>query len=159
MLSQNELLFKYNPFKVKYWKDEEIQEQLEILVDAYISDAETVMEMALNVENLANQMFLIGEMIARLQESSNILKAEIENKMNQAIYVERSTWERDHDGKAPSIKYFEALAGQKVAEERTKFAKYDSDLKRFKTAYESIEAKMNSEKKKMDATKFEIGGA
>ena len=85
MLSQNELLYKYNPFKVKHWKDEEIQEQLSILVDAYISDAETVMEMALNVENLANQMFLIGEMIARLQESSNILKADIENKMNQRI--------------------------------------------------------------------------
>ena len=67
--------------------------------------------------------------------------------MNQAIYVERSTWERDH-GKAPSIKYFEALAGQKVSEEKSKFAKLDSDLKRFKTAYESIEAKMNSEKKK-----------
>ena len=29
MLSQNELLFKYNPFKIKHWKDEEIQEQLE----------------------------------------------------------------------------------------------------------------------------------
>ena len=159
MLSQNELLFKYNPFKIKRWKDDEIQEQLSILVDAYISDAETVMEMALNIENLANQMFLIGEMIARLQESSNILKADIENKTNQAIYVERSTWEREHDGKAPSIKYFEALAGQKVSEERTKFAKVDSDLKRFKTAYESIEAKMNSEKKKLDATKFEIGGA
>ena len=159
MLSQNELLYKYNPFKVKHWKDEEIQEQLSILVDAYISDAETVMEMALNVENLANQMFLIGEMIARLQERSNILKADIENKMNQAIYVERSTWERDHDGKAPRIKYFEALAGQKVSEEKSKFAKLDSDLKRFKTAYESIEAKMNSEKKKIEATKFEIGGA
>lgn len=158
MLSQNELLYKYNPFKVKHWRDDEIQEQLGILVDAYISDAETVMEMALNVENLANQMFLIGEMIARLQESSNILKADIENKMNQAIYVERSTWERDH-GKAPSIKYFEALAGQKVSEEKSKFAKLDSDLKRFKTAYESIEAKMNSEKKKIGATKFEIGGA
>lgn len=159
MLSQNELLFKYNPFKIKHWKGEEIEEQLGILVDAYISDAETVMEMALNVENLANQMFLIGEMIARLQESSNILKADIENKTNQEIYVARSTWEREHDGKAPSIKYFEALAGQKVSEERTKFAKVDSDLKRFKTAYESIEAKMNSEKKKLDATKFEIGGA
>lgn len=159
MLSQNELLFKYNPFKIKRWKDDEIQEQLSILVDAYISDAETVMEMALNIENLANQMFLIGEMIARLQESSNILKADIENKTNQEIYVARSTWEREHDGKAPSIKYFEALAGQKVSEERTKFAKVDSDLKRFKTAYESIEAKMNSEKKKLDATKFEIGGA
>lgn len=159
MLSQNELLFKYNPFKVKHWKYEEIEEQLGILVDAYISDAETVMEMALNIENLANQMFLIGEMIARLQESSNILKADIENKTNQEIYVARSTWEREHDGKAPSIKYFEALAGQKVSEERTKFAKVDSDLKRFKTAYESIEAKMNSEKKKLDATKFEIGGA
>ena len=159
MLSQNELLFKYNPFKVKHWRDDEIQEQLGILVDAYISDAETVMEMALNVENLANQMFLIGEMIARLQESSNILKADIENKMNQAIYVERSTWERDHEGKAPSIKYFEALACQKVSEERTKLAKVDSDLKRFKTAYESIEAKMNATKKKIDATKFEIGGA
>jgi hypothetical protein len=159
MLSQNELLFKYNPFKIKHWKGEEIEEQLGILVDAYISDAETVMEMALNVENLANQMFLIGEMIARLHESSNILKADIENKTNQEIYVARSTWEREHDGKAPSIKYFEALAGQKVSEERTKFAKVDSDLKRFKTAYESIEAKMNSEKKKLDATKFEIGGA
>lgn len=159
MLSQNELLFKYNPFKIKRWKDEEIEEQLGILVDAYISDAETVMEMALNIENLANQMFLIGEMIARLQESSNILKADIENKTNQEIYVARSTWEREHDGKAPSIKYFEALAGQKVSDERTKFAKVDSDLKRFKTAYESIEAKMNSEKKKLDATKFEIGGA
>lgn len=158
MLTQNELLFKYNPFKIKHWKGEEIEEQLGILVDAYISDAETVMEMALNVENLANQMFLIGEMIARLQESSNILKADIENKTNQEIYVARSTWEREHDGKAPSIKYFEALAGQKVSEERTKFAKVDSDLKRFKTAYESIEAKMNSEKKKLDATKFEIGG-
>ena len=85
MLSQNELLFKYNPFKIKHWKDEEIEEQLGILVDAYISDAETVMEMALNIENLANQMFLIGEMIARLQESSNILKADIENKTNQEI--------------------------------------------------------------------------
>ncbi|WP_317414193.1 hypothetical protein [Holdemanella porci] len=159
MLSQNELLFKYNPFKIKHWKDEEIQEQLGILVDAYISDAETVMEMALNIENLANQMFLIGEMIARLQESSNILKADIENKTNQEIYVARSTWEREHDGKAPSIKYFEALAGQKVSEERTKFAKVDSDLKRFKTAYESIEAKMNATKKMMDAAKFEIGGA
>lgn len=159
MLSQNELLFKYNPFKIKRWKDEEIEEQLGILVDAYISDAETVMEMALNIENLANQMFLIGEMIARLQESSNILKADIENKTNQEIYVARSTWERENDGKAPSIKYFEALAGQKVSEERTKYAKVDSDLKRFKTAYESIEAKMNSEKKKLDATKFEIGGA
>lgn len=159
MLSQNELLYKYNPFKVKHWKDEEIQEQLGILVDAYISDAETVMEMALNVENLANQMFLIGEMMARLQESSNILKADIENKMTNAIYVERSTWERDHDGKAPSIKFFEALACQKVADERTKLAKVDSDLKRFKTAYESIEAKMNATKKKIEATKFEIGGA
>lgn len=48
---------------------------------------------------------------------------------------------------------------QKVSEERTKLAKVDSDLKRFKTAYESIEAKMNSEKKKIEATKFEIGGA
>lgn len=158
MLSQNELLFKYNPFKIKRWKDSEIEEQLSILVDAYISDAETVMEMALNVENLANQMFLIGEMIARLQESSNILKADIENKMTNAIYVERSTWEREHDGKVPSIKFFEALACQKVADEKAEFAKLDSDLKRFKTAYESIEAKMNSEKKKIEATKFEISG-
>ena len=54
-------------------------------MDAYISDAETVMEMALNVENLANQMFLIGEMMARLQENSNILKAEIENKMKSDL--------------------------------------------------------------------------
>ena len=145
--------------KVKYWKDEEIQEQLSILVDAYIPDESAVMEMALNVENLANQMFLIGEMMARLQEQSNILKADIENKMTNAIYVERSTWERGHDGKAPSIKFFEALACQKVADERTKLAKVDSDLKRFKTAYESIEAKMNATKKKIEVTKFEIGGA
>ena len=158
MLSQNEKLFKYNPFRLKNWNDAEIEEQLGILVDSYISDAGAVMEMALNIENLANQLYLIGEMMARLQEESNILKAKIENRLNQEIYVERSTWEREHDGKAPSIKFFEALAGGKVQDERERYAKIDADLKRFKTAYESVEAKMNAEKKKLDATKFEIGG-
>ena len=109
-------------------------------------------------ERLRTTTQKLAEAHQAADESDRVRKT-LENKTNQEIYVARSTWEREHDGKAPSIKYFEALAGQKVSEERTKYAKVDSDLKRFKTAYESIEAKMNSEKKKLDATKFEIGGA
>ena len=56
------------------------------------------------------------------------------------------------------MSYFQALASDFVKDKRVALAKKESDLKRFKIAYDSIEAKMNAVKKKMEAVRFEEFG-
>lgn len=158
MLKQSEKLFMFNPFDLKSWTNDDIKRQLDVLIEKYNPDADIMMDMALNVENLSNQMYLIGEMIARLTEDYNILKAETENETNQYIYMERNDYENKHDGKTPAISYFQAIAYSKTKDKRVRVAKLDADLKRFKVAYESVEAKMQAVKKKMEAYKFELSG-
>ncbi len=158
MLKQSEKLFMFNPFALKEWSNEDIKEQIDILIGKYNPDADIMMDMALNVENLSNQMYLIGEMIARITESYNVLKAELENETNQHIYIERNDYEKKHDGKVPAISYFQAIAYSKTKDKRLKVASLEADLKRFKVAYESVEAKMQAVKKKMEAYKFELSG-
>lgn len=158
MLKQTEKLFMFNPFDLKEWSNDDIKQQIDVLISKYNPDADIMMEMALNVENLSNQMYLIGEMIARITEKYNILKAEMENETNQYVYMERNNYEKTHDGKAPAISYFQAIAYSKTKEKRSEVAKLDADLKRFKVAYESVEAKMQAVKKKMEAYKFELSG-
>lgn len=159
MMYQNEKLFMYNPFDLPNWTEEQLKEQYNILNKKIDMQADTMMGLANNVENLSNQLYLIGEMIARLTEKANLLKAKIDKDDAINVYIERTEWEKKNTGKAPSIKYFEALAMKKSSDDREQLAKTDSDLKRFKVAYESIEAKMNSQKKKMEAVKFDIAGA
>ncbi len=154
----NEKLYLFNPFNIKEWSNEQVKEQLTILIAKYDVDAFTPYQYALNIENLANQMYLIGEMIARLHELVYINKAELENEENLQVYKQRDTWEKMHDGKAPAMAYFQALASDFVKDKRLTLAKLESDLKRFKIAYESIEAKMNAVKKKMEAVKYEEFG-
>lgn len=150
----NERLYLFNPFNIKNWKNEQIKEQLDLLINSYV-DAETPFQYACNVENLANQLYLIGEMVSRLYEEVNILKAYVKNEENKNIYKQRDAWSDTHSGKIPAMSYFEALASDFVKEDRETLAKKESDLKRFKIAYESIESKMNAVKKKIEACKFE----
>lgn len=158
MLNQSEKLFMFNPFALKEWSNEEIKEQIDVLINNYHPDAEVMMDMALNVENLSNQMYLIGEMIARITENYNLSKADLENDTNFIVYAERNDYEKKHDGKVPAMSYFQALAYNQTKEKRQSVAKLDADLKRFKVAYESVEAKMQAVKKKMEAYKFELTG-
>ena len=134
MRQQTEKLYLFNIFALKYWTNQQIKDQLDILID--------------NV--------LIGEMIARLTEDYVVMKANLEANENIAIVTCRSNW--DGEGKAPAMKYFEALASAKYENERKELTKKESDLKRFKIAYDAIGEKINAIKKRMEAIKYEIAG-
>ena len=154
----SEKLYLFNPFNIKGWTNEQVKEQLTMLIDKYDTNAYTPYQYALNIENLANQLYLIGEMVARLHELVYITKAEVENEENLQVYKSRDIWEKSHEGKPPAMAYFQAQASEFVKDKRLYLAKLESDLKRFKIAYESIEAKMNAVKKKMEAIKYEEFG-
>lgn len=158
MMIQNERLYLFNPFKIKEWTNDQIKEQYGTLLENYDTEADTMVGLSVNAENLANQLYIIGEMIARLTEEVNILKAEVRNKESLAVYEERKKWEQTHDGKTPAIAYFEAIASNLTKDSRIELAKRESDLKRFKMAYESIEAKMNAVKKRMESIRYEEFG-
>lgn len=156
MRTQTERLYLFNPFNLKNWENQQIKDQLDLLIAKYDEDADTMGGMALNIENLANQNVLLGEMIARLTEEYVVMKANLEANENIAIVSYRTGW--DGAGKPPAMKYFEALAAAQYEKERKELAKKESDLKRFKIAYDSIGEKINAIKKRMEAVKFEIAG-
>lgn len=156
MRTQTERLYLFNPFNLKNWENQQIKDQIDLLIAKYDEDADTMGGMALNIENLANQNVLLGEMIARLTEEYVVMKANLEANENIAIVTRRTDW--NGEGKPPAMKYFEALAAAQYEKERKELAKKESDLKRFKIAYDSIGEKINAIKKRMEAIKFEIAG-
>lgn len=154
----NEKLYLFNPFKIKEWENQQIKEQLDVLINDYHCDASAPHEYACNIENLANQLYLIGEMIARLSEDVLIKKNEIDSSYGKQVYIQRKQWQETNKEKPPAMSYFEAMASDFVKEDRLKYAKAKSDLDRFKRAYDSLESKMNAVKKKLDATRYEEFG-
>ena len=56
------------------------------------------------------------------------------------------------------MSYFEALATRFCEEDIKLLAQKESDLKRFKNAYSSVEEKLNALKKKMESIKYEEFG-
>lgn len=156
MRTQTEKLYLFNVFALKHWTNQQIKEQLDILIDKYDEDADTMSGLALNIENLANQNVLIGEMISRLTEEYICMKARLEANVNIAIVTCRSSW--DGEGKAPAMKFFEAQASALYENDRKELAEKESDMKRFRIAYDSIGEKINAIKKRMEAIKFEVTG-
>lgn len=151
-------LYMFNPFRIGEWTDKETQEQFEILLNEYDHEAEIISLMARNVEVLANQMYLMGEMIARYSERVSNLKMEIKVKSALIIQEERNAWARIYKGKAPAIAYFEAIADSKLEQERRQLIDCETRLTRFKYAYYSTEERMNAVKKKIEAFKYEEFG-
>ena len=151
-------LYMFNPFRIGEWKDEEVQEQFETLLKQYDHEADIVSLMARNVEVLANQMYLMGEMIARYSERVANLKMEIKVKSALIIQEERNAWLRVTKTRVPAQAYFEAVADSKLMEERKQLIDCETRLTRFKYAYNSTEERMNAQKKKIDAFKYEEFG-
>ena len=154
-----EKLYLFNPFNIKNWTDDEVNSQIDYLNSKYNEEADTLYGYALNVENLANLLYLIGEMRARVYEKKRILKVEATNEENIQIYKQRDIWEKTHDGKAPAMSYFQAIASEFIKDKLIDLVKQESEYIRWDTAYESIEAKMNAVKKKMEAVKYEEFGS
>ena len=111
-------------------------------------------EYAHNIEVYSNLNYIVGECIARLTKSLIELKTKIEIDKAIKCVEERNNW-NEEDGKKPAISYFEALATRFCEKDIQTLAKKESELKRFKNAYTSVEEKLNALKKRMEAVKYE----
>ena len=83
------------------------------------------------------------------------LKTDIQIESAIKCVEERKLWNVERDGKQPAMAYFEAL-GTRYCEDKIKLqAEKECSLKRFRNAYQSMEEKINSLKKKLDSIKYE----
>ena len=152
-----EKLFRFNPFNIKEWKDSEVKQQYDILEDN-ICNGDAPGELAWDIDLYANMGYLIGEMVARYYELVAIKKVEVESNISNAIYRERTQWTKENTDKAPAMSYFENKAQSMHLDDLKELARLESNLKRFKYAYDSIESKQNALKKKMESIKFDTFG-
>lgn len=151
-----EKLYMFNPFTISKADSQTIANTYTKLQEQLIEDADTGFNLAKNIEIYANMNFLLGEMIARLQEEYDVSKAELSVLESKQVYMQRKQWEETNKSKAPAMSYFEAMAKDFVKEDYKKLAELGARLFRFKKAYESIDSKQNALKKKIEAIKYEL---
>ena len=151
-----EKLYMFNPFTIQNADSNKISETFSILQKEITEDADTGFLIAKNIELYSNMNYLIGEMIARLQQEYDLLKTEIAIAENKQIYMQRKQWQETQKEKPPAMSYFEAMAKEFVKEDSKKLADLGAKLFRFKKAYESIDSKQNALKKKIEAIRYEI---
>ena len=151
-----EKLYLFNPFTIQNADSQKIADTYTNLQKEIIENTDTGFEIAKNIEIYANMNYLIGEMIARLQQEYDTLKTDISIAENKQIYMQRKQWQETQKEKPPAMSYFEAMAKEFVKEDSKKLAELGSRLFRFKKAYESIDSKQNALKKKIEAIRYEI---
>ena len=151
-----EKLYMFNPFAIQNADSTQIAKTYENLQKEIKDNPETGYDITRNIELYANMNYLIGEMIARIQEQYDLLKAEISIAENKQIYMQRKQWQETQTEKAPAMSYFEAMAKEFVKEDSKKLAELGSRLFRFKKAYESIDSKQNALKKRIEVIRYEL---
>lgn len=151
-----EKLYMFNPFTIQNADSEKIADTYTNLQKELNSNPETGFEIAKNIEIYANMNYLIGEMIARIQQEYDEKKTGISIAENKQIYMQRKQWQETQTEKAPAMSYFEAMAKEFVKEDSKKLTELGARLFRFKKAYESIDSKQNALKKKIEAIRYEI---
>lgn len=151
-----EKLYMFNPFAIQNADSKQIANTYKNLQNELIDSADTGFMIAKNIEIYANMNYLLGEMIARLQEQYDLMKTDISIIENKQVYMQRKQWQETNTEKAPAMSYFEAMAKDFVKEDYKKLAELGARLFRFKKAYESIDSKQNALKKKMEAIRYEL---
>lgn len=151
-----EKLYMFNPFTIQNADSIQIAETYGNLQNMLVENADTGFLLAKNIEIYANMNYLIGEMIARIQQEYDTLKTEISIEENKQVYMQRKQWQETQREKPPAMSYFEAMAKEYVKEDSKKLAELGARLFRFKKAYESIDSKQNALKKKIEAIRYEI---
>lgn len=156
MIIDGEKVYLFNPWQIKRWTDDEICAQVNELIRRYDPNADTMYELSMDIEIISDIQYLYGEMISRLTNEVATSKLANDSEEAKAVVRTRKNWILDNPGeKAPAIGYFEAQASEIVREARNKQYDKNSDLTRFKYAYESMESKMNALKKKLESIKYE----
>lgn len=147
--------YLFNPFQIKNIKNIELQEMYQETYLKLNDNPNSMYEYAHNIEVYSNLMYICGECIARFTREIIELKNKIEIDMAINTTEERKNWDKDAYGKPPALDYFRALATRISKDDISSLADKECFLKRFKNAYSSIEEKMNSLKKRMEAIKYE----
>lgn len=151
-----EKLYMFNPFTIQNADSLQIAETYGNLQSMLVENADTGFLISKNIEIYANMNYLIGEMIARIQQKYDTLKTDISIQENKQVYMQRKQWQETQKEKPPAMSYFEAMAKEYVKEDSKKLAELGARLFRFKKAYESIDSKQNALKKKIEAIRYEI---
>lgn len=151
----NERLFLFNPFLIKEKSEKELQQMYQNVFKELIDEPNTMYEFAKNIEVYANLTYIVGEVIARLTRDIIELKTNIEINKAEKTVEERNAWDVELNGKQPAMAYFEALGTRFCKDQIKTLANKEMSLKRFKNAYNSLEAKMNAIKKQMESIKYE----
>lgn len=144
----------FNPFVIKKASNNELRDLYNQVFDELLDEPNTMYEYAHNIEVYSNLNYIVGECIARLTKDLIELKTKIEIDKAIKCVEERNKWNIE-DGKQPAMSYFEALSTRFCEDDIKLLAQKESDLKRFKNAYTSVEEKLNALKKRMEAVKFE----
>ena len=151
----NEKMYLFNPFEIQKKSNNELRNIYYEVFTNLIEEPNTMYEYSHNIEVYSNLIYIIGEIIARLTKDLIELKTEIQIKSAIKCVEERKQWNVERDGKQPAMAYFEAL-GVRYCEDLIKLqAEKECNLKRYKNAYNSIEEKINSLKKKLEAVRYE----
>ena len=152
-----ETLFKFNPFTIIEWTEEQLIEQYGIL-ESNLTGQDTPMEIANDIELYSNMGYLIGEMVARYDEIVNNEDALFKTNVANQIYRQRDQWLKEKTDKPPAMAYFESLALSMYIKDKIILNQKESMLKRFKIAFESIQDKQNALKKKLESVKIDTYG-
>jgi len=150
----SERLFRFNPFNIIEWTDEEVKQQYTILEESLIRN-DTAYGLSNDIELYANMGYLIGEMIARYYSLVSDVDTKLKVDIANTIYRERNQWMKTSSEKAPAMSYFENQAKSMYSSELSELSRLESNLKRFKYAYDSIESKQNALKKKLESLKYD----
>ena len=152
----DEKSYMFNPFKISRANEEEIINTYSNFQNALVVDAETGFEIASNIERYANMNYLLGEMIARYKEQYNNLKNDIAVTEAKQVYMNRKQWIETNTEKPPAMSYFEAMAKEYVKKDVIELGRMESQIDRFKNAYNSITEKQNALKKKLEIIRYEL---
>ena len=147
--------YLFNPFLIKDISNRQLQETYQQTYEKLIEEPNSMYEYAHNIEVYSNLMYICGECIERFTREIIELKTKIQISSAKDIVNERNEWLKHNDGKPPAMSYFEAIATENNKEDIKRLADQECFCKRFQGAYKSMEEKVNSLKKRMEAIKYE----
>ena len=150
-----EKLYLFNPFNIKNISERELANMYQEVFKGIKEEPNSMYEYSHNIEVYSNLMYICGECIARFTREILELKTKIQIDTAVNTTNERKCWNKEQDGKAPAISYFEALATRMSKDDINKLADKECFLKRFKNAYDSMKEKINALKQKTNAIKYE----
>ena len=101
-----EKLYMFNPFTIQNADSKQIADTYIKLQNMLVENADIGFLISKNIEIYANMNYLIGEMIARIQQEYDTLKTEISIQENKQVYMQRKQWQETQKEKPPAMSYF-----------------------------------------------------